>query len=286
MKLVSCQTPVGPRAAAVVKDGTALAVLEYPILELFQQENWLEAAKHQTSEALKHPETLLAFTDAELLPPIPNPQKIACVGLNYADHAAETGDSVPDCPVIFNKFPTALCKDGDTVEIPPVSDKIDYEAELVVIIGKKGRFIPKESAMEYVAGYCCGNDVSARDWQMRPPARQWFIGKTFDTFAPIGPWMVTTDEIPDPHTLEIEMRLNGKVMQHSNTNQFIFSVPTLINWISQVSTLLPGDLIFTGTPPGVGLGRNPQVFLRDGDVCEVEIEKIGVLRNPFGNRND
>ena len=135
--------------------------------------------------------------------------------------------------------------------------------------------------MDYVAGYTCGNDVSARDWQMRPPARQWFLGKTFDGFAPVGPWMVTPDDIPDPQTLEIEMRVNGQVMQHSNTKQFIFSVPTLINWVSQVSTLLPGDLIFTGTPPGVGIGRNPKVCLKDGDVCEVEIEKIGVLRNQF-----
>ncbi len=281
MKLVSCQTPNGPRAAVVTHDGTALIVLKRSILELFALENWLEAAKAEAAEALNSSVPLVALEDAELLPPIPNPQKIVCVGLNYADHAAETGDTVPDCPVIFNKFPTALCKNGDTVILPEVSDKIDYEAELVIVMGRGGRNISKESAMEYAAGYCCGNDVSARDWQMRPPARQWFLGKTFDTFAPVGPWIVTTDEIPDPHTLEIEMRLNGKVMQHSNTCQFIFSVPTLIHWISQVCTLLPGDLIFTGTPPGVGLGRNPQVFLKDGDVCEVEIEKIGILRNPF-----
>lgn len=283
MKLTSCQTPRGPRAAAIVQDGQALVVFDCAMKALFQQENWLEYAKDFVAETLadRRPPCIVPMSGAEILPIVPDPQKIACVGLNYADHAAETGDTVPDCPVFFNKFPTALCKSGDPVTLPAVSNFVDYEAELVIVIGKKGRNIPKETAMDYVAGYTCGNDVSARDWQMRPPARQWFLGKTFDGFAPVGPWMVTPDEIPDPQTLEIEMRVNGQVMQHSNTKQFIFSVPTLINWVSQVSTLLPGDLIFTGTPPGVGIGRNPKICLKDGDVCEVEIEKIGVLRNQF-----
>lgn len=283
MKLTSIRTSHGPRAAAIVEDGQTLVVFDCPIQELFQQANWLEDARNFVADTLasRRPPCLVRASDAEFLPPVPEPQKIACVGLNYADHAAETGDQVPDCPVFFNKFPTALAQNGEVIRIPEVSDKIDYEAELVLVIGKKGRNIPKESAMEHVAGYCCGNDVSARDWQMRPPARQWFLGKTFDQFAPIGPWIVTPDEIPDPQSLEISMRLNGQVMQHSNTRQFIFSIPTLINWVSQVSTLVPGDLIFTGTPPGVGIGRNPQVFLKSGDVCEVEIEKIGILRNEF-----
>lgn len=283
MKLTSCLTPQGPCAAVIAEDEKSLVVLDLPIQELFQQENWLENTKKFVSDthSSRRPPCIVSMEEAVLLPPIPTPQKIACVGLNYADHVAETGDSIPDAPVIFNKFPTALAKNGDRIEIPAVSDKIDYEAELVVVIGRVGRNIPASEALDYVAGYCCGNDVSARDWQMRPPARQWFIGKTFDSFAPIGPWIVTPDEIPDPHTLEIEMRLNGQVMQHSNTNQFIFSIPTLIEWISQVCTLVPGDLIFTGTPPGVGMGRNPQVFLKDGDVCEVEIAKIGTLRNKF-----
>ncbi len=283
MKLTSCLTPQGPRAVAVTEDEKSLVILNLPIQELFQQENWLENTKKFVSDTLssRRPPCIAPMEVVTLLPPIPTPQKIACVGLNYADHAAETGDSIPDAPVIFNKFPTALAKNGDVIQIPAVSDKIDYEAELVVVIGRAGRNIPAVEAMDYVAGYCCGNDVSARDWQMRPPARQWFIGKTFDGFAPIGPWMVTLDEIPDPHALEIEMRLNGQVMQRSNTNQFIFSIPTLIEWISQVCTLVPGDLIFTGTPPGVGMGRNPQIFLKDGDVCEVKIAKIGTLRNKF-----
>ncbi|MBQ2822437.1 MAG: fumarylacetoacetate hydrolase family protein [Thermoguttaceae bacterium] len=283
MKLTSCLTPNGPRAAALAEDGKSLVIFEVSVKELFLKENWLEYVKKFVQDTLdgRRPPCLVPVEEARLLTPVPDPQKIACVGLNYADHAAETGDSVPDAPVIFNKFPSALCGNGDVIELPAVSDKVDYEAELVVVIGKKGRNIPIESAMEYVAGYCCGNDVSARDWQMRPPARQWFIGKTFDGFAPVGPWMVTADEIPDPRNLEIELRLNGEVMQKSNTNQFIFSVPTLINWISQAATLLPGDLIFTGTPPGVGMGRKPPLFLKDGDLCEVEIEKIGVLGNLF-----
>ena len=283
MKLTSCMTSKGPRAAAVVEDGKKLVVFDCSVKELFEQENWLAKAKKFVEDTLtaRRPPCVAAMEDAELLPPVPDPQKIACVGLNYADHAAETGDSVPDHPVIFNKFPTALSQNGAAVPIPAVSDKIDYEAELVIVIGRKGRDISPDCAMEYVAGYCCGNDVSARDWQMRPPARQWFLGKTFDGFAPIGPWIVTPDEIPDPHTLKIQMRLNGQIMQDSSTSRFIFSVPFLIHWISQVCTLLPGDLIFTGTPPGVGMGRDPQVFLKSGDVCEVEIEKIGVLRNEF-----
>lgn len=283
MKLTSCQTSKGPRAAAVVEDGQKLVIFDCSITELFEQENWLASARNFVSQTLasERPPCIINLEEAELLPPVPSPQKIACVGLNYADHAAETGDSVPDLPVIFNKFPSALTRHDAVVPLPAVSDKIDYEAELVIVIGKRGKDIAPENAMEYVAGYTCGNDVSARDWQMRPPARQWFIGKTFDGFAPIGPWIVTPDEIPDPQSLEIEMRLNGTVMQHSNTSQFIFSVPFLIHWISQVCTLLPGDLIFTGTPPGVGMGRSPQVFIQDGDVCEVEIEKIGVLRNSF-----
>lgn len=287
MKLTSCRTSAGPRAAALEESGKTLVVFDVTIRELFQKENWLEYAKKFVKDTLefRRPPCLLPIEEAETLPPVPDPQKIICVGLNYADHAAETGDSVPDAPVIFNKFPTALCGNGDTIELPSVSDKVDYEAELVVVIGKEGRNIPITSAMDYVAGYCCGNDVSARDWQMRPPARQWFIGKTFDGFAPIGPWIVTRDEIPDPQTLAIELRLNGETMQNSSTKQFIFSIPTLINWVSQVATLLPGDLLFTGTPPGVGMGRIPPVFLKDGDVCEVEIEKIGILRNKFKHAN-
>ena len=150
----------------------------------------------------------------------------------------------------------------------------------MVVIGRGGRHIPKQQAREHIAAYCCGNDVSARDWQLRKPGGQWLLGKSFDTFAPIGPPLVTADEIPDPGHLAIQLRLNGRVMQDSNTAQFIFAVDELVAYVSQVCTLAPGDLIFTGTPPGVGFARKPPVFLKPGDVVEVEIEKLGVLRNP------
>ena len=216
----------------------------------------------------------------DLLPPVPDPQKVICVGLNYADHAAESGLPIPTEPVIFNKFPTAIAAHQDPIVLPACSDQVDYEAELVVIIGRPGRDIPVAQAMDHVAGYACGHDVSARDWQTGKPAGQWLLGKTFDTFAPFGPDLVTADEVPDPGQLDIRLRLNGQIMQQSNTRQLIFPIPQLISYISRVCTLKPGDLLFTGTPPGVGVARKPPVFLQPGDTVEVEIDTIGVLTNP------
>jgi 2-keto-4-pentenoate hydratase/2-oxohepta-3-ene-1,7-dioic acid hydratase in catechol pathway len=215
-----------------------------------------------------------------ILPPVPKPQKIICIGLNYADHARETGKQAPPEPVIFNKFVTALSAAGDPIVLPKASSEVDYEAELVAVIGRGGRHISREAALSHVAGYCCGHDVSARDWQTRKPGGQWLLGKSFDTFAPLGPELVTADEIPDPGNLHIELRINGRVMQDSSTRELIFSVPDLVAYISGVCTLAPGDLIYTGTPAGVGFARKPPVFLQPGDVVEVEIERIGVLRNP------
>jgi 2-keto-4-pentenoate hydratase/2-oxohepta-3-ene-1,7-dioic acid hydratase in catechol pathway len=216
-----------------------------------------------------------------LLPPVPNPEKIVCIGLNYADHARETKAAIPACPVVFNKFPTALLPHQAAVRLPRVSQQVDYEAELVVVIGRGGRFIPESEARSHVAAYTCGNDVSARDWQKEKPGGQWLAGKSFDTFAPCGPWMVTADEIPDPGKLAIKLRLNGQVMQDSNTAELIFSVDHLVSYISQICTFKPGDLIYTGTPSGVGAGRQPPVYLKRGDWTEVEIERIGVLHNWF-----
>ncbi len=215
----------------------------------------------------------------QLLPPVPDPSKILCIGLNYVDHARETGAAIPSEPVVFNKLPGALLHHGGIIRLPGVSRRVDYEAELVLVIGKQGRDIAEENALEHVAGYCCGNDVSARDWQKEKPAGQWFLGKTFDTFAPTGPYLVTADEIGDPGNLELTLRLNGRVMQHSNTNQFIFPIPKLIAYVSQVCTLTPGDLIFTGTPAGVGDSRKPPSYLQPGQTLEVEIERVGILRN-------
>lgn len=205
--------------------------------------------------------------------------KIICAGLNYYDHARETGAAIPDKPVIFCKAETALLRNNGIIRLPKCSQRVDYEAELVVVIGKEAKNVSESESLKYVAGYTCGNDVSARDWQKSSPAGQWFLGKSFDTFAPIGNTVVGTEVIPNPDELDIELRLNGTVMQKSNTREFIFSVPTLISTISQVMTLLPGDLIFTGTPGGVGDARTPPVYLKPGDVVEVEIERIGILRN-------
>jgi 2-keto-4-pentenoate hydratase/2-oxohepta-3-ene-1,7-dioic acid hydratase in catechol pathway len=240
----------------------------------------------QGPAALRGVEPLIAtgpgipFEAVRLLPPVLDPQKIICVGLNYADHAAETGATAGDEPVIFCKFPTALLAPEQTIELPPESNQVDYEAELVVVIGKRARRITRGEAWEHIAGYACGHDVSARDWQKHKPGKQWLLGKSFDTFAPLGPWLATCDEVADPGNLHIELRLNGQVMQSSSTEQLIFPVDYLVSYLSHVCTLLPGDLIYTGTPPGVGVARTPPVFLKPGDVAEVTIEGLGTLRNP------
>jgi 2-keto-4-pentenoate hydratase/2-oxohepta-3-ene-1,7-dioic acid hydratase in catechol pathway len=215
----------------------------------------------------------------KLAAPVPDPEKVICIGLNYRDHAAESGMAIPKEPVVFSKFPTALIGPDQEIRLPKVSNEVDYEAELVVVIGREGRHIPKSQAMQYVAGYMPGHDVSARDWQLQKDAKQWLLGKSFDTFAPAGPALVTADEVPDPHRLGIRFRLNGQTLQNSNTEQFIFRVDEVIAYLSQVMTLRPGDLIFTGTPPGVGAARKPPVYLKAGDVCEVEIDGLGCLRN-------
>jgi 2-keto-4-pentenoate hydratase/2-oxohepta-3-ene-1,7-dioic acid hydratase in catechol pathway len=200
--------------------------------------------------------------------------------LNYRDHAAESGVPAPPEPVLFSKYSTALIGHGDRIVLPRVSTEVDYEAELVVAIGKGGRHIAREGAFEHVGGYTVGHDVSARDWQLGKPAKQWMAGKTFDTFAPTGPELVSPDEVPNPHNLGIRLRLNGQTMQDSSTAQLIFGIDVLIAYLSQIMTLEPGDLIFTGTPPGVGMARKPPVWLKPGDVVEVEIDGLGTLRNP------
>jgi 2-keto-4-pentenoate hydratase/2-oxohepta-3-ene-1,7-dioic acid hydratase in catechol pathway len=215
-----------------------------------------------------------------LLAPVPAPQKVICVGLNYADHARETGKEPPPEPVIFCKFPTAVSAHGDPIVLPRLSNEVDYEAELIAVIGRGGRHVAVDQALDHIAGYTCGHDVSARDWQQRKPGGQWLLGKSFDSFAPFGPELVTADEAGDISNLRISLRINGRTMQDSRTSQLIFSVPQLVSYVSGVCTLAPGDVIFTGTPPGVGAARKPPAFLQDGDVVEVEIERIGILRNP------
>lgn len=212
--------------------------------------------------------------------PVPKPGKIICLGLNYRDHAAESNMPVPQEPVIFCKYPSAVIGTGDAIVLPPDSEEVDYEAELVFVIGRTCRNVSEEAAMACVAGYTCGHDVSARDYQLKRGGGQWTIGKTWDTFAPMGPVLVTADEGLDPHNLRIQCRVNGKTLQDSNTNQFVFNIPQTIAYLSRVMTLEPGDCVFTGTPPGVGFARKPQVLLKPGDLTEIEIEGIGVLANP------
>jgi 2-keto-4-pentenoate hydratase/2-oxohepta-3-ene-1,7-dioic acid hydratase in catechol pathway len=215
-----------------------------------------------------------------LLPPVPPPEKILCIGLNYLDHAIETGAEPPTEPVVFSKFNTALIGHGDRIVLPTLSTQVDYEAELVVIIGRTARHVPISNALQYVAGYTCGHDVSARDWQKGRPGGQWLLGKSFDTFAPLGPWLVTSDEIPVPANLGVRMFLGDEKVQDSTTAQLIFNIPRLIAHLSSIMTLKAGDLIFTGTPPGVGAARKPPRFLQNGDICTVEIDGIGRLTNP------
>ena len=211
--------------------------------------------------------------------PLARMEKIICVGKNYADHAREMGGEPPSLPVVFNKFPSAILGPDEPVILPDLSQQVDYEGELVVVIGKGGRNVSLDEAMEHVLGFTCGNDITARDWQKGRPGGQWLLGKSFDTFAPIGPWIVTRDEIDDVRRLEISVRINGETRQESNTNQLIFPIDWLIAHVSKFVTLQPGDLLFTGTPAGVGAGRQPPVFLQSGDTLEVEIGGVGCLRN-------
>lgn len=283
MKIATIQTTAGPRAAVF---------LDSHYVDLHATDRALPAGVRQLIEggaaALQAARQAAASPKAvkvdaagvKLLPPVPDPPKIVCLGLNYRDHAAETGAQIPKEPVLFSKYPTALIGHGDNIVLPPVSQEVDYEAELVIVVGTGGRNIKADAALGHVFGYTVGHDVSARDWQLKKDQKQWMVGKTFDTFAPTGPHIVTADELGDPHRLPIRLRLNGQTMQDSNTKQMIFDVATTLAYLSQVFTLQAGDIIFTGTPPGVGIARKPPVWLKPGDVAEVEIEGIGVLRNP------
>ncbi|MGH9406073.1 MAG: fumarylacetoacetate hydrolase family protein [Terriglobia bacterium] len=219
-----------------------------------------------------------ALASVRVRAPIPRPGKIVCVGLNYADHAREQGIEPPRAPIFFLKSANTISGPEDPIVLPPNSDKVDYEAEFAVVIGKGGRRISEESAYEHVAGYTILHDVTARD--MQHADQQWYRGKSCDTFAPTGPVIVTRDEVRDPHNLAISLTLNGETMQDSNTSNLIFKVPYLISYLSQSITWEVGDLISTGTPPGVGVFRKPPVFLKAGDTASVSVEKLGTLTNP------
>ena len=222
-------------------------------------------------------EALVPLEAVQLASPVAAPSKILAVGLNYRAHAEETGSQLPESPLIFSKCTSSLTGPGEAIRLPRISDKIDYEAELAVVIGTEARSVKAADALDYVAGYTILNDVTARDLQRRE--RQWVRAKGLDTFAPCGPWLVTPDEIHDPHSLDIELRLNGEVRQKSNTSDLIFRIPEIIEFASQDLTLKPGDIISTGTPPGVGFAREPASFLKAGDRIEISIQGIGTLSN-------
>jgi 2-keto-4-pentenoate hydratase/2-oxohepta-3-ene-1,7-dioic acid hydratase in catechol pathway len=254
----------------VVLDGDVVVDTGFgSLLELIESGTKIETS----GEGSKH-----RLADVQLLAPIPRPRKLICVGLNYRDHAVETGAQIPKVPTIFNKFATAVIGPGANVILPKVSKAPDYEAEFAFVIGRGGRNIRAEDWQQHVFGYTLMNDVTARDYQRA--TSQWLMGKTFDTFAPIGPWIVTADEIEDPHDLDIQIEINGEILQDSNTRELIFNIPDLIAFLSNVFTLEPGDIVSTGTPAGVGFARKPPRYLHPGDQMTVRIPAIGELHNP------
>jgi 2-keto-4-pentenoate hydratase/2-oxohepta-3-ene-1,7-dioic acid hydratase in catechol pathway len=247
---------------------TLLHLIQGGTKALERAKDWLHKAPADATVPL---------AQARLLAPLSRPPKIICVGLNYRDHALECNAEIPKVPTIFSKYTTAIIGPGEAIILPKHSKEPDYEAEFAVVIGKGGRYISKDRWREHVFGYTNLNDVSARDFQMA--TSQWMIGKTFDTFAPVGPAIVTADEIPDPHALDIQMIINGEVLQSSNTSQMVFRIADLIEHISSVFTLEPGDIISTGTPAGVGEAKKPPRWLRPGDKVVVRISGIPELSN-------
>ena len=239
-----------------------------------------DASRARAKQVMATPasEAVLAREAVRLMAPIPRPGKIICIGLNYRDHAAESNAELPAYPTVFAKYASCIIGTGEPIIIPRVTEQVDYEGELAVVIGRRARHVAEADALSNVAGYAPFNDVSARDYQMR--TSQWTIGKTFDTFGPLGPALVTADEIVDPHNLDLRVSIGDDVLQSSNTRHLIFTIPHLVAYLSAVMTLEPGDVIATGTPAGVGAARKPPRWLRPGDVVRVTIDGLGTLENP------
>ncbi|MCH2160811.1 MAG: fumarylacetoacetate hydrolase family protein [Phycisphaerales bacterium] len=233
----------------------------------------LRALEGHAEDASSYP-----VDSVQLLAPVPRPGKVFCIGLNYHDHAKESGMEPPELPLVFSKFGGCVIGPNEPVVLPPGATEVDYEAELAIVIGRHAQDVAEADALDFVLGYCAANDISARDFQFADG--QWQRGKSCDTFCPLGPWIVTRDELPDPHTLAIHLRLNEQEMQASNTEQLIFKVPRLVEFLSGFIALEPGDVILTGTPPGVGFAQDPPIYLKAGDTMDVEIEGLGVLSNP------
>jgi 2-keto-4-pentenoate hydratase/2-oxohepta-3-ene-1,7-dioic acid hydratase in catechol pathway len=275
MKLVTYSTGAAPRAGVVI-DGKVvdLAAAGYAdVISFLRAGDAAIAAAARLKAGAGDP----ALDSVKLHAPVPKPDKFICIGLNYRDHAIESGMAIPELPTVFTKYPNAICGHQDEIVLPSVSSQVDYEAEFAFVIGKRCRNVAKEDWQSVVFGYTCVHDVSARDYQLA--TSQWTIGKTFDTFGPMGPVLVSKDELPDPHNARISFELNGKVLQDSSTSQFVFDIPYLVNYLSTVMTLEPGDVVSTGTPPGVGFARKPPIFMKPGDVAVVKIAGIGELRN-------
>jgi 2-keto-4-pentenoate hydratase/2-oxohepta-3-ene-1,7-dioic acid hydratase in catechol pathway len=278
MKLVSFVTANGP-GYGVVKDGGVVDLRRrfgdrLPTLRALLSAGALPEAERIARDTAPD----FPLDGLQLAPVIPDPDKIICIGMNYRDHVAEVGRTVTEKPALFARFAGSQVGHLQPLVKPAVSDQFDYEGELAVVIGKEGRHIPASRALEHVAGYSCYNEGSVRDWQRH--TSQFLAGKTFAGTGAFGPWLVTADEIPDPARLILETRLNRQRVQHTTTDLMITSIPEQIAYISTMLPLLPGDVIVSGTPGGVGLKRSPQLFMRPGDIAEVEISGIGVLRNP------
>ena len=283
MKLVTFTHNGHSRIGALVADGTIVDLNRAnPLLPtdmLAFLAGGADAKKlAEKALAIPLPSAVLSQSAVTLQAPLPRPGKILCIGLNYRDHAAESNQPIPDHPTVFAKYNNTVVGPGAAIVLPSVTEKVDYEAEFAFVIGRTARNVKAADALDYVAGYLPFNDVSARDYQMR--TSQWTVGKTFDTFGPMGPALVTSDEIANPHDLDIQLTINGEVLQSSNTSNLIFSINELIADLTSFMTLEPGDLISTGTPSGVGSARKPQRWLRAGDVVRVTIEGLGTLENP------
>ena len=237
-----------------------------------------QSALEALQQLIDSQQARIPVKEVKLLAPVPRPGKFLGIGLNYADHIAETALEKPEYPTFFTKHSSCVIADGDAIHLPKVSEKLDYEVELAFVIGKRCRHVPVEKAQEVIAGYTIVNDVTVRDWQFRTPT--WMIGKSFDTHGPMGPWIVTADEIADPHNLSLKTWVDGELRQSSNTQYMIFNIYQMIAYLSQAMTLEPGDVIATGTPAGVGVKMKPRGYMKAGQEVKLEIEKIGILTNP------
>lgn len=275
MRLVSFQLSDGTQSYGVM-EGDAIRVADAALTAKYADLRAVLAAD-AAAELASSTGALLALSDVTLLSPLPNPDKILCIGLNYMSHITETGREKPKHPSIFTRYPSSILGHGVDLIRPKVSQDFDYEGELAVIIGKPGRHISVDDAWDHIAGYSCFNDGTIRDFQIH--TSQFWPGKSFDDTGSMGPWMVTPDELPDVTSLALKTRLNGQEVQSTTIDDLAITIPEIIAYCSTVTKLLPGDVIATGTPGGVGRFRNPRLYMKPGDVCEVEIEGIGILRN-------